>query len=151
MQDSVTGLKGIVNGKTQFLSGCSRYEINTEGKEDIFYADEQYLKLIKKATIKPKTHKPFIFKLGDYVKDIYTNKTYIVYGVCNRITGYNQYYVKTIKGELISLGFEENEMVKCYYWFKSNVLDNRQISRQTEEMNNSPIGKPILESKPKNM
>ncbi len=59
-KDSITGFKGVVTGKTEFLNGCVRYLIQPKKLKDekmieAEWVDEQQLKVTK--VIKEKTTK----------------------------------------------------------------------------------------------
>lgn len=63
VKDSVTGYKGTVVGRTEWLNGCVRYAVqgpmNKDGKvDDGISIDEQQLVLVKKATPKKPAKAP---------------------------------------------------------------------------------------------
>jgi hypothetical protein len=148
VKDTFLNKKAIVVCKTWLMSGCFRYEVQYENdlSKSSYYCFVDDLKLIKKSTDKYVSHKPFIFNLGDIVKSIITGNKFVVTSTCQYRTGFNRYYAYSVKtGEYNS--FEENEIVKSTYWFKSNVLDSKQVKKQTESMNDSPSLKPPMEKK----
>ena len=69
VKDKVTGFKGIIKGRSQYLSGCNTYGIQSqklkENKpQDWIWIDEDYLTLIKNKKITLKDEKDFIQKGG---------------------------------------------------------------------------------------
>lgn len=144
--DQVTGIKGVITARVWMLSGCFRYEMMPIGKDETIYVDEDSCKLLKKSNYKIE-HKPFIFELGDYVKSVVGDEKFVIKNKSHQHTGFNRYLAENIKNSKYRY-FEENEIVSCKHWFKSSVLEKKQVAKQKKEMNPSPSKeKPISNNK----
>lgn len=64
VQDTISGVKGIAIGRTQWITGCDNIQIKPQGVDrdgkpcESFAADEPVVKVIKKAKIKLQQEAP---------------------------------------------------------------------------------------------
>lgn len=100
VKDESTGIKGVINGVSEFLTGCNRYQVTYGNKGDAKSITCDIAELTLKRKRKLQYHKvPFACNLGDEVKDIVSGVTGVIQSRTH-YPSYNRYGIqKTSKGK----------------------------------------------------